>query len=1128
MELQWLLRINITFSGMEYYGYLCALCGYLFTKLTSKEGIMKKWMHHLSGLVLIMIWICPGLASAVDTRDTRLLSQPAMSADRIAFIYAGDLWTVNHDGKDVKRLTADAGNESNPVFSPNGQWIAFSAEYDGNTDVFIIPTRGGIPKRLTYHPSADVVCDFSPDGKSVMFRSPRFVFTRRYNQFFTVDVDGGFPQQLQIPYGFKGAYSPGGEQLAYVPNREVFHQWKNYRGGTHSQIWIYNFSDHQVEKIPQPADRCNDTDPVWNGSMIYFRSDRDGEFNLYVYDSVIKDIKPLTTFTDFPVLDATFFGGKILFEQGGYFHFLNPENGQFNKLTIGVAADLLELRPRFVNDFDYVREMSISPSGARATINYRGEIISLPAEKGDARNLTKTPGIHERSPAWSPDGKSIAYFSDASGEVALHIQNQVNGQIKKIKLNGAGFYAQLHWSPDSKKLTFADNGRNLYWLDVAGGNPKQIAQEPVYMPGIFGSIHGEWSPDSQWIVYTVHTKAYFQQVYVYNIETGQSTPITDGLSEVSEPVFDASGKYLYFFVSTDAGPVKHWFAQSSRDMESRQAIYLATLQKETLNPLAKESDEEKTDSDEKEGKSSKKKKNKKEEKTIQIDFDGLENRIVSLSIPPGSYRNLQTGDEGQIFFIESIPTPGQRPAQKLHKYDLKKKKDKVILSGSFAYQISSDKKKILHRARNGLFISKLSDDIKSGKGKLNTDAVQIRIDPKMEWTQIYNEAWRINRDYFYDPNFHGADWPAMREKYEVFLPHLSCRDDLNRVIMWMCSELGVGHHRVRGGDYRHDADPIPGGLLGADYEIAQGRYRFKKVYGGLNWNPNLQSPLRQPGVDVKAGEYLLAINGKDIKADENLFSRFEYTAGKIVKLTVGPNPDLKGSRTVQVVPIRNEASLRNRDWVEGNIKKVDKATDGRIAYVYVPNTTTLGHTYFKRYFFPQTRKEGIIIDERFNGGGLIADYYIDHLRRPFMCNWNMRYGDDLITPSGAIFGPKVMIIDENAGSGGDMLPWMFHKLELGKLIGKRTWGGLVGTLGFPVLMDGGYVSAPNLAIWTEDGFIVENVGVPPDIDVEQTPALVIQGQDPQLERAIEEVMKDLEKNPFVMPKRPPYPIRVKK
>jgi len=1092
---------------------------------------MKKWFFSISLVFVLTIALRVSLAGEIDIKDTKLLSQPAISKNHVAFVYSGDLWVANIDGKNVRRLTSDDGIESNPVFSPNGRLIAFNAQYDGNTDVYVVSVEGGIPKRLTWHPNSDNVRDFTPDGSAVLFTSSRFVFTTRHTQLFTIPVNGGFPEPLKIPYAFKATYSPDGEKLAYTPLAERFQQWKHYRGGTVSTVWIYTFDDYSVEKIPQPEGRCNDTDPMWINNKIYFRSDRNGEFNLFSFDINSKEINQLTRYTDFPILDASDGGNKIIYEQAGHLYVFNPQDKQSSKLTIGVAADLLGVRRRYVKGSRYIRGASISPSGARAVFEFRGEIITVPAEKGDPRNLTNTTGVHERSPVWSPDGKFIAYFSDKSGEYELHIKQQDGKtEAKQFKLNGSGFYAEPVWSHDSKNISFTDNARSLYWLNVETGMIKKIASEYLYSPGAFGTIRGVWSPDSKWICYTLNTAAYTQKVYVYSLEENKSYAITDGLSDVSDPVFDKSGKYVYFFASTDAGPIKHWFAMSNIDIRMTRAIYLATLRKDIPSPLAKESDEEKgiEKEEESEEKESEKEKDKPEE-PFSIEFDGLNCRIISLPVPAGNFFSLQTGDEGHIYYLEAPPTargPGAKETN-LHKYDLNDRKDKVIMSGVNGYQISADKKKILYISGNSWGIAPLSDNIESGKGKLKTDDIEVLIDPTAEWNQIFHEAWRINRDYFYATNMHGTDWKAMREKYSVFLRHLTCRSDLNRVIQWMCSELAVGHHRVGGGDTFQEPKRVPGGLLGADYFIENGRYKFKKVYGGLNWNPQLRSPLKEPGVDVKEGEYLLAVNGKELFSDMNLYSLFENTSGKITEITVGPNPDSTGARTISVVPIANESALRNRDWVESNIKKVDEATGGRVAYVYVPNTTTLGHTYFKRYFFPQVHKDAIIVDERFNGGGSVADYYIDILRRPFICNWNMRYGADLKTPSASIQGPKVMIIDETAGSGGDLLPWMFRKLKLGKLVGKRTWGGLVGTLGFPVLMDGGSITAPNLAIWTEDGWVVENVGVPPDIEVEQWPADVIAGHDPQLEKAIEVVMEELRKNPPKKIRRPPYPIRVK-
>jgi tricorn protease len=1068
---------------------------------------------------------------AVNVKDTRLLSQPAISKSHLAFVYAGDIWVCSPDGTGARAVTTHEGPEFNPHFSPDGSLIAFSGSYDGNTDVYVVPVEGGVPKRLTWHPGNDVVQGFTPDGKAVLFSSSRAAYTTRYSQLYLADLNGDFPQQLKIPHAVRGSYSPDATQLAYNPLYDAFTQWKHYRGGTASTISIFRFSDDTVQTIPQPEGRCNDVQPCWMGDAIYFRSDRNGEFNLFSYNVKTKAIKQLTNYTDFPVLDLAAGDNRLVYEQAGYLHLYDPKSGQSRRLAIGVPADLLEVRPRYVKGFRYVRGGSLSPSGARAALEFRGDIVTVPAEKGDPRNLTQTPGANERSPAWSPDGKSVAYFSEESGEYELHIRNQDGkGEVRKLKLSGAGFYESLLWSPDSRKLSFADNSWSLYWFDVEKGTTRKIASEYLYGPGRARNVYSTWSPDSNWIAYTLGGKSYIQAVYVYSLDQDKSFQITDGLSDATEPVFDKSGKYLYFFVSTDAGPARQWFDMSNADVRTTRSIYLAVLQKDLPSPLAKESDEEKgSQADKKVEKSAEKTDDKPKDRVVRIDMDGIQFRIIDLPVPIGEYASLQTGAEGEIYYMQALPqSPDGRQARyALHKYDLNKRKDHTILDRLNSYSLSSDNKKIMYTSPDQLFITGLTEKIEPGKGKVNVDAIEVRIDPRSEWNQMFEEVWRINRDYFYDPHMHGADWPAMREKYRVFLADVACRNDLNRVLTWMCSELSVGHHRVGGGDFLYQPKNVPGGLLGADYSVENGRYRFKKVYGGLNWNPDLQSPLTGPGVSVTAGEYLLGVQGKDLRPPANIYSFFENTAGKLIEITVGPNPDGSGSRTVSVVPIANESGLRNRDWVEGNLRRVDEATGGRVAYVYVPNTSTLGHTYFKRYFFPQAYKEAIIVDERFNGGGQVADYYIDWLRKPVISYWAMRYGADLKTPSASIQGPKVMLIDETAGSGGDLLPWMFRKFHLGKLIGKRTWGGLVGILGFPVLMDGGFVTAPNLAIWTEDGWVVENEGVPPDIDVEQTPADVIQGRDPQLEKAIQEIMNELKKNPPAQPKRPPYPVRVK-
>ena len=1061
---------------------------------------------------------------AQNTTDTRLLHTPAISENNIAFIYAEDLWIADKDGSNPRRLTIDEGVESNPVFSPDGSMIAFSAEYDGNTDVFIVPSTGGIPKRLTWHSAWDIALSFTPDGKNVLFSSPRTTFTGRYSKLYTININGGQPTELPIPTGFKGSYSPDGKYLAYVPNNEVFNQWKHYRGGTLGRIWIMDLATNEVTEIPKPEGGSNEADPEWVGNNVYFRSDRDGEFNLYSYNIDTKEIKKHTDNKDFGVMSLNGNGNDLIYEYSGYLFRHNSSNGINSKITVAIATDLLELRSRYVSGNRYIRGLSISPSGARVAIDFRGEIVTVPEKKGDVMNYTQTPGVHEKYPAWSPDGKSIAYFSDESGEYALHVKTIENGSVKKIKLSGAGFYAYTHWSPDSKKVAYVDNGRSLYVMDILSGTETIIASDELYYPGVFRELFGSWSKDSKWISYTVITNTNFEQAYAYSLDQKKSFALSDGLSNVTEPIFDASGKYIYLLASTDAGPVVNWFDQSNQDMESSNTIYLITLQNDQRSPLAKENDVELGDSGDKD-KDKDKKEEKDVEELIRIDWDGIFNRIIDLPVNPGIYSNLSSPEEGKVYYISTKPHSSFNAPQTLMMYDLKEREEKDIMPAN-AFEISANGKKMLYQKENSFGITEVGK--KPENGSLNTGNIQVKIDPTEEWSNIFNEAWRVNRDYFYDPGMHGVDWNAMKSKYSVFLSDLSCKSDLYRVMQWMFSELSVGHHRFQGtGDNLNNPEHIGGGLLGADYKINNNRYQIAKIYGGLNWNPGLRSPLTEPGVNVNVGDYLIAVNGKQVTADQNLYSFFENTVDKIVELTVSNNATGTNARKVNVVPVSNERMLRNRDWIEDNIRKVDEATNGQVAYVYVPNTTTAGHEYFKRYFFPQVNKKAVIIDERFNGGGQLADYYIDLLKKPYQSSWNFRYGKDLKAPSGSIQGPKVMLIDENAGSGGDYLPWMFRKFNLGKIIGKRTWGGLVGVLGYPEFIDGGSVTAPNVAFYNEEGFRIENEGVAPDIEVEQWPKEVMQGKDPQLEKAIEVILEELKNNPVSYPKRPEYPVKTK-
>lgn len=1088
-------------------------------------------------------------AEAIDLQDTRMLQQPAVSDSHIAFVYADDLWLADLDGSNVRRLTSHDGRERRPTFSPDGSTLAFTGEYDGDTDVYAVPITGGVPQRLTWHPSPDMVQGFTPDGE-VVFNTLRNYYTSRRFQVYTVPLEGGQPQKNILPYGDDVTYSPDGSHIAYTPQRDAFIQWKHYRGGAAARIWIFDTADHSIDEIPQPEGRCNDDDPMWPADKVYFRSDRAGELNLFSYDPATGAVEQLTFHEDFPVLAADATAEHIVYEQAGYLHRLDLASGETQRLRIGVAADLEEVRPRYVDGKEFVRGGGLSPSGARVVLEVRGEIVTVPAEKGDPRNLTQTPGVHERDPVWSPDGRWIAYFSDASGEVRLHLEpSDGKGETRVLDPQGKGFYDDLQWAPDSEKLSYTDNSWSTYWIDVDSGEVSRISSEIHYGP--LKALDASWSPDSRWIAYTRGTPSNLRQVFVHSLEEDRSYPVTDGLSDVAYPVFDANGKYLHFFASTDAGPVRQWFSQASADVDLSGNLYTVVLQSGEPSPLAPQSDEEaladeadeaegddkakdgtkKGDKGEKEEKEKNEGEGKDDVEPVVIDFDGLDQRILALPVPAARYRNLRRGTAGQLYYLRTawVQGYGGGGGTSLRKFDLESREETTLMEGANGFHLSPDGKKIVVSVGEDLWIADAGGPIDRSKGKVPLEKIQIRIDPVQEWAQIYDESWRINRDYFYDPDMHGADWPAVKEKYAAFLPHVPTRRDLNLVLQWMGSELAVGHHYVGGGDFLDDTEEVPGGLLGADYETHEGRYRFAKVYGGLNWNPDLRSPLTEAGVEVEEGEYLLAVNGTELTADDNLHRLFENTAGKIVELKVGPNPDGSDSRTVQVKPLESELALRNRDWVEGNLRRVEEVTDGRVAYVHVPDTTWGGHTYFKRYFYPQVHKQAVIVDERHNAGGQVADYVIDALRRPLISYWTTRYGQPFKSPFASIQGPKVMLIDETAGSGGDLLPWMFRKLELGPLVGKRTWGGLVGILGFPVLMDGGFISAPNIGFWTpEDGYAVENEGVPPDIEVEQLPKDLIEGRDPQLEKAIEVVLEMLENNPPEQPEPPAFPVRARR
>jgi tricorn protease len=1102
-------------------------------------------MNHRTMLALFGLMIASqGYAANGD--NTRMLSAPAVHGQNLAFVYDNDVWLTSLAGGSARRLTHAPGQESALRFSPDGQWLAFSANYGDNTDVYVMPAQGGEVRRLTWHPGTDVVVGFNPEGR-VLFHSERGRFASQLTQLYSVAITGGVPERIAVPSSYKAALSADGRTLAYSPSREMFQQWKNYRGGTQSRLWLMNMSDSAVQEVPKPAGGSNDTDPLWVGGTLYFNSDRNGEFNLFRYDAS-GGVTQVTQLKDFPITDPSTDGtGTIVFEHAGYLHRFDTSSNTLQPIRISAISDLIETRPRLASDPKWVRQAAASPDLKRMVFNYRGEIVTVPAEKGDPRQLTRSPGANDHSPEWSANGKQVAWFSDQSGEYELLVGDQDGkGQPRRYALKGAGFYDRPVFSPDGARIAYRDNSQSLWVIELATGKNIKIASEPVYSP--LNLMRANWSPDSRWLAYTVQAAGLIQTVNVWSVETGRSMQVTDGLSEMLEPAFDPNGEFLYVLASTDAGPLKDWFSQINIDSPVRYGLYAITLRQDgpsaappqsdevdvqALASAAEESNQQSTKDTKKETKDEKQDKAKAASKTpvVRIDAVGIEDRIVALPAGVGARRDLRVGASGEVYFIEGSGATAQEALSgpgELKRFTLEKREAKTLAKGVEEFRLSRDGKRVSYRVAQDWFVTDVADELPPGKGKLALNAVSVAVEPRAEWAQILDEAWRINRDYFYDDHYHGADWPAMREKYRAFLPDLATRSDLQRVIEMMLSELAVGHSFQSPGDEAFKPAKIAVGLLGVDYVIEQNRYRFGKVLGGLNWNPDLRAPLRAPGVYVKSGEYLLAVDGVELRAPKSVYSLFENRVDRQVRLTVGPTPDGRNSRDVVVMPIADETALRYMDWVEGNIRYVSEKSGGRLAYVHVPDTTGGGHTMFKRYFYPQSQRAGLILDERFNRGGQIADYYIDILRRPFIAHWKMRYGDDLVSPRGAIQGPKVLITEENAGSGGDLLPWMFKRFEIGPIVGKRTWGGLVGILGYPPLMDGGTVTAPNIAFWTEQGFGVENEGVAPDIEVEQWPREVNAGRDPQLDRAIQVALDALAKNPTAPAKMPPMPVRVRK
>jgi len=1086
-------------------------------------------MYRTLWSLLVCCFICAG--AEAQSEQPLLTQQPTLNATHIVFAYGGDLWTVERNGGAATRLTSGPGAASNPKFSPDGRWIAFTGRYNGNRNVYVMPAEGGQPHQLTYSPGADLVEGWTPDGKNILFQSLRDSFSDRYKQLYTVPIDGGFEKALPLPMGYEASYSADGRHLAYTPlPREIFFgtgdtfvhtYWSNYHGGLVSPVWIADLADSSVVKVPH--ENATDFNPMWVGNKIYFLSARAEPISLYAYDSGTKKVSRVVANSGMDIMSASAGFGAIVYEQFGSIHLYNLASGQEHTVPITISGDFREVRPHFEKIADHIMNSGMSPSGARAVFEANGEILTVPSENGSIRNITNSPGVADRSPTWSPDGKSIAYFSDESGVYALHIRDQSGaGAARSIGLGTpSSYFSQLTWSPDSRKLAYIDKRLNVWYLDLDHPTPVKIDTDTYFdfSPGLDPS----WSPDSHWIVYTKLLKNRMRAVFVYSIETGKASMVTDGLSDAEHAVFDKSGRYVFFTASTNRAAGSFMLDMTSDTSRVTRSVYVAVLRRDLPSPLAPKTDEETVAAALKpEGAhaAAPGEPKKAEVSPVQIDFDHIGQRILALPIPAANYTDLQAGKAGEIFLLEEMAS---HETFTLVKFSLASRQTTTLLAGVQAAKISFNGEKFLYQQGKKWGIAPTAAATKAGEGLLNMDAMQVWRVPRAEWKQMYDEAWRLERDYFYASNYAGLNLDAAEKAYSRYLPGIASREDLNYLFREMIGKLSTGHTFVGGGDV--PSTPTTSvGLLGADYSVENGRYRFHAIYSGENWNPELKAPLTEPGIAVKEGDYLLAVNGRELHGSDNVYSFFLNTAGEQVVLKVASDANGSGAHEVTVVPIASETALRGRNWIDSNLRKVDELSGGRIAYVYLPNTGQGGYTSFNRYFFAQVGKQGVIVDDRYNSGGQAADYIIDYLQRKLWNYWYTPNGEVSTEPGEAIFGPKAMLINQYAGSGGDLIPWFFRNSALGTLVGERTWGGEVGMTGYPPLIDGGLVTAPSLAFFSKEGkWAIENEGVAPDIEVPINPAVWRQGHDQQLERAVQVVLDELKAHPLPTPTVPPFP-----
>jgi len=1068
--------------------------------------------------------------------ESGLLRFPAIYNDHVIFSYAGDLYTVSKDGGTARKLTNDTGYEMFARFSPDGKNIAFTAQYDGNTEVYMMPAEGGVPKRLTYTATLDrddisdrmgpnnIVMTWKDDDQ-IVYRSRKKSFNSFIGQLFIANINGGLSEEMPLPAGGFCSYSPKKDKLAYNRVFREFRTWKYYRGGMADDIWIYDFKSKETVNITN--NNAQDILPMWFGKEIYFLSDRDRIMNMFVYNTETGETKKVTQYTLYDIKFPSAGNNSIIYENGGYLYNFDLSSQQSTKIPVVIADDFVGSRNELKDASKMIDSWAISPDGKRLVFGARGDVFTVPAKTGMTRNLTESSGVHDRNVEWSPDGNYISFISDRTGEDEIFIQKQDGSEPAiQITSNSSNYKYNPVWSPDSKKLMWSDRMQRLQYVDIG---TKEIKLVEETRDGEIRSYY--WSPDSKWITYPKPTNDGMTRIWVFNTQTNEKIAVTDGWYDSDRPVFSTDGKYLFFTSSRDFNPEYSW-VEWNHVYQDMLKVYFITLRKDVKNPFSPENDEVEVKSDTgsvekkdntdtgKEGQNKESKSNVK----VEIEFDGIVDRIVALPIDPGYYWNLESA--GDCVFYCMRNSSNNKATLKM--YDLKDKKETEL--GEYgSYLISANHKKMAVNSNQKYSIIDLP------KGKINTTEfvdlsnMKVWANVKDEWSQIFDESWRQMRDFFYDQNMHGVDWKAIHTKYEPLIPFINNRNDLNYVIGEMIGELNIGHAYVNAGD-KPSPEKIKTGLLGAELSRDNsGFYKIDKILNGENWSKNTRSPLNEVGVDVNEGDFIIAINGKLTTNMTDIYESLVGMAEKQVEITVNSSPKEEGSRKVIVVPIDDESGLYYYNWVQRNISKVNEATNGQVGYIHIPDMSSEGLNEFIKHFYPQLKKRALIIDDRGNGGGNVSPMIIERLRRELTLMRISRNGSPNTSPEAMVYGPKVMLIDRYSASDGDLFPYQFKTLKMGKLIGTRTWGGVTGIRGSLPFIDGGTLMKPEFSTYDREGksFVIEGHGVDPDIVIDNDPAKEYDGEDQQLNKAIEVILEELKNWPAEWPGVPPYPDKSK-